>query len=80
MQFLSILVLSKTFQKKIFQLAINKANADFDSSIMIGDNLEADIFGALNVGLDAILFNYHKITVPKGVNSINKLNQLKDYL
>ncbi len=66
--------------QKIFQLAINKAQTDFNSSIMIGDNLEADIHGALNVGMDAILFNYHKISVPKGVNSINKLNQLKDYL
>ena len=66
--------------QKIFQLAINKANADFNSSIMIGDNLEADINGAFNVGMDAILFNYHKISVPKGVTSINNLNQLKDYL
>ena len=66
--------------QKIFQLAINKANADLNSSIMIGDNLEADIQGAFNVGMDAILFNYHKISVPKGVNSINNLNQLKDYL
>jgi len=66
--------------QKIFQLAINKAKTDFNSSIMIGDNLEADIYGALNVGMDAILFNYHKIRVPKGVNSIDKLNQLKDYL
>jgi len=47
---------------------------------MIGDNLEADIHGALNSGMDAILFNFHKINVPKGVISINKLNQLKDYL
>ena len=46
----------------------------------IGDNIEADIQGALNVGMDAILYNYHKISVPKGVNSINKLNQLKAYL
>ena len=66
--------------QKIFQLAINKAKTDFNSSIMIGDNIEADINGALNVGMDAILFNYHKISVPKGVNSIDKLNQLKDYL
>ena len=66
--------------QKIFQLAINKAKTDFDSSIMIGDNIEADIQGALNVGMSAILFNYHKISVPKGVDSINKLNQLKDYL
>lgn len=66
--------------QKIFQLAINRAKTDFDSSIMIGDNLDADVYGALNVGMDAILFNYHKISVPKGVNSINKLNQIKDYL
>ena len=66
--------------EKIFQLAINKAKTDFDSSIMIGDNLEADVQGALNVGMNAILFNYHKVNVPKGVNSINKLDQLKNYL
>ena len=66
--------------EKILQLAINKAKTDFDSSIMIGDNLEADIQGALNVGMNAILFNYHKVNVPKGVNSINKLDQLKNYL
>ena len=66
--------------QKIFQLAINKAKTDFNSSIMIGDNLDADIHGALNTGMDAILFNYHKISVPKGVSSIDKLNQLKDYL
>jgi len=66
--------------QKIFQLAIDKARTDFNSSIMIGDNLEADIHGALNSGMDAILFNFHKINVPKGVISINKLNQLKDYL
>ena len=29
--------------QKIFQLAINKARTDFDSSIMIGDNLEAEV-------------------------------------
>ena len=66
--------------EKIFQLAINKAKTDFDSSVMIGDNLEADVQGALNVGMNAILFNYHKVNVPKGVNSINKLDQLKNYL
>ena len=28
---------------------------------MIGDNYEADILGALNIGLDAICFNYHNV-------------------
>ena len=66
--------------QKIFQLAINKARTDFSSSIMIGDNLEADIQGSLDVGMDAILFNYHKISVPNGIISVDKLNQLKDFL
>ena len=66
--------------QKIFQLAINKARTDFDSSIMIGDNLDADILGALNSGMDAILFNFHKITPPKAIISIERLDQLKHYL
>ena len=66
--------------QKIFQLAINKARTDFDSSIMIGDNLEADILGALNSGMDAILFNFHKISVPKGITSIDKLFELREFL
>ena len=47
---------------------------------MIGDNLEADILGALNSGMDAILFNFHKITPPKPITSIDRLDQLKHYL
>jgi putative hydrolase of the HAD superfamily len=66
--------------QKIFQLAINKARTDFDSSIMIGDNLDADIHGALNSGMDAILFNYHKNNIPKGVVSIDKLIELRNIL
>ena len=66
--------------QKIFQLAINKARTDFDSSIMIGDNLDADIHGALNSGMDAILFNYHKTNVPEGVVSIDKLIELRNIL
>ena len=66
--------------QKIFQLAINKARAEFQSSIMIGDNLDADINGALNAGMDAILFNYHKDVVPDGIISIDKLSELKNYL
>ena len=66
--------------QKIFQLAINKARAEFCSSIMIGDNLDADIHGSLNVGMEAILFNYHKDAVPEGIISIDKLSELKKYL
>lgn len=44
-------------EKAIFDFALYKANADVTSSIMIGDNLIADIEGAKNAGLRTIYFN-----------------------
>jgi FMN phosphatase YigB (HAD superfamily) len=45
-------------------IEINKARANFQSSIMIDDNLDADIHSSLNAGREAILFNYHEDAVP----------------
>lgn len=44
--------------KEIFDYAVAKAGADISSSIMIGDNLEADIAGAMNAGMDSIFVNH----------------------
>ena len=45
---------------KIFNHAMKVANVNVDQSIMIGDNYEADILGAIDVGMDAIFFgNYN---------------------
>ncbi|MFT3982172.1 MAG: YjjG family noncanonical pyrimidine nucleotidase [Ferruginibacter sp.] len=44
--------------KEIFEYALNKAGASLDHSIMIGDNLDADIQGALNAGMDCIFVNH----------------------
>lgn len=44
-------------EKAIFDFALQMANADVTSSIMIGDNLIADIEGAKNAGLRTIYFN-----------------------
>lgn len=41
----------------IFQYALDKAKASKEESIMIGDSLEADIYGALGFGMEAIFFN-----------------------
>ena len=41
----------------IFEYALDKAKALKEESIMIGDSLEADIYGALNFGMEAIFFN-----------------------
>jgi len=65
---------------KIFKHALNVAKASQENSIMIGDNYEADILGALNFGVDAICFNYHNETLAKEVKQIDNLLQLKQYL
>lgn len=67
--------------KKVFEYALNKVNANASNCIMIGDNLEADIEGALNCGIQAIHFNSENSnTIPKNITSIHNLLDLKEYL
>jgi putative hydrolase of the HAD superfamily len=65
---------------KIFKYALSVARATVMDSLMIGDNLEADVYGALDFGIQAICFNYHKEIIPKEILSINRLTELKKYL
>ena len=65
---------------KIFNHALNMARAVPEQSIMIGDNYEADIQGALNMGFDAICFNYHKDTIANGIKVVDNLIDVKHYL
>ena len=44
--------------KEIFDFALAKTGAHLNESIMIGDNLEADIAGAINAGMDSIFVNH----------------------
>lgn len=64
----------------IFDYAVNLAQASKENSIMIGDDLDADVNGALNAGLDAIFFNVRNIEVPENFKQINHLLELKKYL
>lgn len=64
----------------IFDHALKIANAQPQESIMIGDNYEADILGALNVGYDAIFFNYRNDQADAHIKQVNHLSQLKKYL
>ena len=45
-------------KKEIFEYALNKAGGKTEESIMIGDNLHADILGAQNAGMDCIFVNH----------------------
>ena len=43
--------------REIFEYAIKSANAKKKDSLMIGDDPEVDVAGALNAGIDAVWFN-----------------------
>jgi len=64
----------------IFELALQRANVLPEKSIMIGDNLEADILGAKAMGLHAIHFNVHN-DLPHGhCPIIHNLREIKTFL
>ncbi|OUR99406.1 noncanonical pyrimidine nucleotidase, YjjG family [Flavobacteriales bacterium 33_180_T64] len=64
----------------IFNHALDLAKAKADESIMIGDNFEADIIGAMDVGLDVILFNYHNYDASDTIKQVKELQDLKRFL
>lgn len=47
--------------KQIFDYALNKTGAEVAESIMLGDNLDADIQGAINAGMDTVFVNHLKV-------------------
>jgi len=66
---------------KVFNFALESAKATKENSIMIGDSLEADIQGALNIGLDAIHCVFDDATPSEnGIVSVTKLLEIKQYL
>ena len=66
---------------KVFNYALELANANNKNSIMIGDSIEADIDGALNVGMKAIHCNFENETIETtNFVSITSLKEIKQYL
>ncbi|WP_248722175.1 YjjG family noncanonical pyrimidine nucleotidase [Seonamhaeicola sp. ML3] len=65
---------------KIFKFALSLAQANVNTSIMIGDSYEADILGAKNVGMDTILFDPKNHFSENNQKKIQNLNQLRDIL
>lgn len=55
--------------RQIFEYALKSSNASKRKSIMIGDSWETDIEGAMNFGIDQIMFLNHGLhEVPEAVN------------
>ena len=66
-------------KKAIFDYALNKAGATLAESIMLGDNLDADIQGAINAGMDCIFVNHIKTTTDiQSTYTIEHLKELEE--
>lgn len=61
----------------IFEHALKTAKAEIKESVMIGDDLDADVKGALNFGMDVIFFNSSEKKIAQGIKQITNLVQLK---
>ncbi|MDB5203226.1 MAG: superfamily [Ferruginibacter sp.] len=66
-------------KKEIFDYAVMKAGTTVSECIMIGDNLDADIQGAINAGMDCIYVNHINAgeSLIKPTHTITHLNQLE---
>ena len=64
--------------KEIFEYALSKSGAATHESIMIGDNLDADIKGGMDAGLDTIFVNHiNSTTTLQPTYTITDLSELK---
>lgn len=64
-------------KKEIFEFALNKTGALLGESIMIGDNADADIQGAINAGMDCIFVNHIEAENPHCTYTITHLKDLE---
>ncbi len=60
----------------IFQYALKQANSTPDKSVMIGDNLEADVLGAKAVGMHTLFFSQNGVQ-EEGVIVAKNLLEIK---
>jgi putative hydrolase of the HAD superfamily len=64
----------------IFEYAMELTGAGAHESVMIGDNFEADILGAINVGMQAIFCKFNGEIATKEVPTVDNLIELKNFL
>jgi putative hydrolase of the HAD superfamily len=65
-------------KKEIFDYALHITGAQLHESIMLGDNLDADIQGAMNAGMDSVFVNHiNAVTEMKPTYHITHLKELE---
>lgn len=62
---------------RVFHYAMDKAVTNSSNSVMIGDDREADIFGAMQVGMQAVLFDpQNQYRTANGEKKIQHIGEL----
>ena len=64
----------------IFQKALEKAQAEPQESLMVGDTFEADILGAEALGMHTLFYNYWSVEVPDHYSLISNIREIKLHL
>jgi putative hydrolase of the HAD superfamily len=65
--------------REIFDFAFERTGAAKKESIMLGDNIEVDILGAMNAGIDQVFINHHGIATDiKPTYTVNSLKELEE--
>ncbi|MDN3642177.1 YjjG family noncanonical pyrimidine nucleotidase [Lutimonas halocynthiae] len=65
---------------RIFEYALDITGAVNGESVMIGDNFEADILGAKNMGMQVIFCKFNGESATEEVSSVENLLELKNFL
>ncbi len=66
--------------RNIFEFALSLADVKKENAIMIGDCIDADVRGAIDFGMQAILFDEKGVHFAEGIKTINHLLELKKIL
>jgi FMN phosphatase YigB (HAD superfamily) len=75
--------------QKIFEHAIKSSNAKKETSLMIGDDFQTDIVGALRFGIDTVWLdsaasiqniNKLKATISNNVFTVRSIRELKQFV
>lgn len=66
--------------KRMFDFALQRCNAEARHSMYIGDTYESDVRGSLQAGLSAIYFNPHDQPNPLGVTEVKHLGEIPHVL
>ncbi|MCF8296913.1 MAG: YjjG family noncanonical pyrimidine nucleotidase [Saprospiraceae bacterium] len=67
-------------EAEIFEYSLNLTGAKAEESLMIGDDINVDIIGARNAGIDQVFVNYlnekHNEEITFEINSFEKLGEI----